>query len=150
MKVVPFIFILSAMLALGGVASADEYGGPPPGAPMPGQPMPQPGPNRMMQPRGELRQALLDRFDQNHDGRLEPNERRHAIRALRRMERQLARGGGQAARTARRARLRQVIRRYDLNGDGNVDQGEMPPDMARRLRPLDRNGDGWVDQRDER
>jgi hypothetical protein len=146
MKVVPFI--LSAMLALAGVASADEYDGPPPGA---GQPMAQPGPGRMMRPRGELRQELLDRFDQNHDGRLEPNERRQAIRALRRMERQLARGGGQqAARAARRARLRQVIRRYDLNGDGNVDQGEMPPDMARRLRPLDRNGDGWVDQRDER
>ncbi len=45
-------------------------------------------------------------------------------------------------------RLRQVIRRYDLNGDGNVDANEMPPGVARRLQKLDRNGDGWVDDAD--
>jgi len=148
MKLVPFI--VSAALALTGIARADAYG-PPPGAygPPPGA-----APMVQQRPRGELRQALLARFDRNHDGRLEPNERRLAIRALRRLERRLARGEGRGmrdpARAARRARLGRIIQRYDLNGDGNVDQGEMAPDMARRLRPLDRNGDGWVDQRDER
>ena len=43
--------------------------------------------------------------------------------------------------------MRQAIRRYDLNGDGNVDPGEMPPAAAERLRRLDRDGDGWVDER---
>jgi Ca2+-binding EF-hand superfamily protein len=129
MKVVPFI--VAAMLALAGVASADEYSGPLP-------------PQRPMTP---LRAGMLERFDANHDGRLEPNERRHAMRALRRMERQLARGQRRRLRAERR-QLRRTIRRYDLNGDGNVDPSEMPPAAAQRMRPMDRNGDGWVDEND--
>jgi Ca2+-binding EF-hand superfamily protein len=122
MKVVPFI--VSAMLALAGIAHADA-------------------PAR---PAGPLRQALLERFDANHDGRLEPKERRHAIRALRRMQRSLAHRD-RAERRAMREQ-RRAIRRYDLNGDGNVDPNEMPPAAAQRLRHLDRNGDGWVDDGD--
>ena len=41
-----------------------------------------------------------------------------------------------------------MIEHYDLNGDGRVGPGEMPPAMARKLRHLDRNGDGWVDNAD--
>jgi Ca2+-binding EF-hand superfamily protein len=147
MKVVAFI--VSAMLGIAGAAHADEYTGPvPPPAPapmaaQPGALMPPP----MQRPRGALREALLERFDTNHDGRLEPNERRHAARALRRLARRLMMQDRAAARAQRRA-LRGVIRRYDLDGDGNVSPGEMAPDMANRLRPLDRNGDGWVDERD--
>jgi hypothetical protein len=48
----------------------------------------------------------------------------------------------------RNTRLRKLVRRYDLNGDGDVGPDEMPPGLARRLRPLDRNGDGWVDETD--
>jgi hypothetical protein len=136
MKAVPFI--VSAILALTGAARADEYSGP-----LPPQPMAQ----QMPRQRGAMREALLEQFDANHDGRLEPNERRHAARALRRIARRLARSERRAARAERRA-LRQTIRRYDLNGDGNVDPSEMPPAAAERLRPLDRNGDGWVDERD--
>ncbi len=134
MKVVPFI--VSAILALAGAANADEYAGPLP-----------PPAHQMQRPMGPMRAAMLERFDANHDGRLEPNERRHAIRALRRMERQLARGQRRQLRAERR-QLRQTIRRYDLNGDGNVDRSEMPPAAAQRMRPMDRNGDGWVDEND--
>ena len=88
----------------------------------------------------------MERFDRDHDGRLDPVERKQAIKALRKLERKLER---QQMRDARRAaRLRRVIRRYDLDGDGNVGPGEIPPDVARRLRRFDRNGDGWVDDRD--
>jgi Ca2+-binding EF-hand superfamily protein len=89
-----------------------------------------------------LRRMLVERFDRNHDGRLEPGERRHAVRALRRLERKLAR------QDRRDARLRKVIRKYDLDGDGNVGPGEMPPAMAKRLRHLDHDGNGWVDDAD--
>jgi hypothetical protein len=130
MKAVPFV--LAALLS-GAVAHADPvdpYAGPPPAA----------------QPRAPLRAALLERFDANHDGRLEPRERRHAIQTLRKLARNLAR---QQMRDARRAaRLRGVIRRYDADGDGNVGPGEAPPAVQQRLRRLDRNRDGWVDDAD--
>ena len=61
-------------------------------APMPMQPMPmQPVPPERMQRRAVLRQMLLAQFDRNHDGVLEPRERRQAVRALRRLARRLAR-----------------------------------------------------------
>jgi hypothetical protein len=104
--------------------------------------------------RGQFRQLLLERFDRNHDGRLEPQERRHAIRALRKLARKLEmadhRGqGGQGGQDGewRHARAR-ALRRFDTNRDGVVGPEEMPPGMARKLRPLDRNHDGWLDERD--
>jgi hypothetical protein len=106
---------------------------------------PSPLPPHQLSPRQrpvrEMRRLLIERFDRNQDGRLEPRERRQALRALRRLERKLARQDGRGA-------LRKLIRKYDLNGDGNVDPGEMPPEMARRLRHLDRDGNGWVDRND--
>lgn len=120
-------WVLASIMAFGGVATADPG---PPGAP----PV-----------RGQFRQMLLQRFDRNHDGRLEPREKRQAIRALRRIARQLA----VSERRARRGGpAQQMIRRYDLNGDGNVGPGEMPPAMANRLRPLDQDRDGWIDDGD--
>jgi Ca2+-binding EF-hand superfamily protein len=128
MKAVPFVL---AMALAGGVASAQPVD---PYAPQPPQ------------PREQLRAELLARFDRDHDGRLDPRERKHAIKTLRRMARQLPREQMRDARRA--ARLRAVIRRYDADGDGNVGPGEMPPELARKLRRLDRNGDGWVDDAD--
>ena len=118
---------LVTTLGLGGAAYAD------PGRPDPG--------------RGQLHQLLLERFDRNHDGRLEPQERRRAIRALRRLARRLAIQERRAE--GRGGQPRGLVRRYDANGDGVVGPDEMPPGLARKLRPLDRNRDGWVDERDQ-
>jgi hypothetical protein len=119
---------LAMMMTLGtaGLAAADP-GGPPRNAP--------------------LKQALLERFDKNHDGRLEPNERRHAIKALRKLTRKMAMHERRAER--RMARERGVVRRYDQNRDGVVDPQEMPPGLAKKMQPLDRNGDGWLDDADQ-
>jgi len=88
MKLVTLLLVA----ALGGTAAADPYpmqpyGGPPPGAQV----------NvgvgvQAVPPRAAFRQTLLERFDRNHDGVLEPRERRHAAKALRRMAKRLARG----------------------------------------------------------
>ena len=92
-----------------------------------------------------LKQALMEQFDRNGDGRLEPRERMRAIRVLNRIERRLAGkdGGPQGGR--REARMKKLIERFDTNHDGNVDRSEMPPGAARKLRRFDRDGDGWVE-----
>jgi hypothetical protein len=76
-----------------GTASAQPYpmGGPPPGAQVGVGVQPVP-------PRVAFRQMMLERFDRNHDGVLEPRERRHAAKALRRMAKRLARGERRAGR----------------------------------------------------
>lgn len=139
MKLAALAFLTA--LGLGGVAAADPAGpvNPPAGPVAP----------RADRPRGQLHQLLLERFDRNHDGRLDPEERRHAIRALRRLARRMELQERRAERGARReARMRELVRRYDRNGDGVVSPDEMPPGLARRLQRLDRNGDGWLDERD--
>src|SRR5262245_58522222 len=98
--------------------------------------------------RGQFRQLLLERFDRNHDGRLEPQERQHAARALRKLARKLERGDARGQRGEWRHARARALRRFDTNGDGVIGPEEMPPGMARRLRPLDRNHDGWLDERD--
>ncbi len=103
-------------------------------------------PQRQGRGRQEMHQLLIQRFDQNGDGRLEPRERKRAARALRRIAQQLGTDQrGQGGRAGRRAML---IQKYDLDHDGNLGPGEIPPRVQQRLRRLDRNGDGWVDQRD--
>jgi hypothetical protein len=97
-------------------------------------------------PGAKLHQVLLERFDRNHDGRLEPRERRRAVRALRKLARRMAMQDRRAEH--RGVRERELVRRFDTNGDGVVGPEEMPPGLARKLRPLDRNGDGWLDERD--
>ena len=97
MKIVAFVV---ASLLSAGIASADEYYGPPAGVLVPAAPMPMPA------PRANLRAAILERFDRNGDGRLEPNERRHAIRALRRMTKRMA-------REERRAEHRRMRRDFE-------------------------------------
>ena len=156
--------VLALVLGLSGVAAADDLGpvdpyeGPPPAvAPV----VPDAPPVMMKGPRAQgqqrpLKQFLLAKFDRNHDGRLEPRERMHAAKALRRLANRLANnqgrmqgqpgrmqqpGGMQPGRMQRRQKF---IRKYDLNGDGNIGPGEMPPALGAEMRPLDRNGDGWL------
>jgi len=99
--------VLIALLMIGGVASADNYAGPPGGYALPpaGVLVPVAPPPMVVQaqpqPRAPLRAAILARFDKNHDGVLEPKERRHAARALRRLARQLAREDGAPRRQRR-------------------------------------------------
>lgn len=132
--------ILAFVLSVSGVAAADELGPvdpyavpPPPPAPMLKQP-------RQQRP---LKAFLLAKFDRNHDGRLEPRERMHAAKALRRLANRLA-GQQQQGQQGRQQRRQKFIRKYDLNGDGNVGPGEMPPALGQEMRPLDTNGDGWL------
>jgi Ca2+-binding EF-hand superfamily protein len=144
MKLAALAFLTT--LGLGGVAAADPAG---PIHPPAGPVAPRGDRPRGELPRGELRRALLERFDRNHDGRLDPEERRHAIRALRRLARRMEMQERRGERGAgREARMRELVRRYDRNGDGVVSPDEMPPGVARRLQRLDRNGDGWLDERD--
>jgi Ca2+-binding EF-hand superfamily protein len=89
-----------------------------------------------------LRRMLLAHFDRNHDGRLEPRERMRAAKALHKLANRLAKRDGRA--NDRAARKQKLIRRFDLDHDGNIGPGEMPPGLANELRPLDRDGDGWL------
>lgn len=150
----------------GGPVYVDTDAGPPP-------PRAERGPRGQRDPRGQrgqrgqrdpqavanrqkLRQALLVQFDANGDGKLGPRERMRAVRVLRRIEQRLATGpqqgqgqrqGGQGrARPGRDQQYRRFMRRYDVNGDGQVGPREVPRGAADRLRKFDRNGDGWVDQ----
>jgi len=115
--------VLAVLLGLTGAAAADEY-------------RPEPAPRAERQ---QLRRMVLERFDRNNDGRLEPAKRRQAVRALRRMARQLDR------EDRRQAKMQKLMRRYDTNHDGNLDPGEVPRTWRNKLRRFDRNGDGWVD-----
>jgi hypothetical protein len=101
---------LLTTLGLGGVAGADPV-------------------RPVDRPRGELRQLLLERFDKNHDGQLDPKERRHAIRAIRRIAHRMA---VQERREARRAN-REAGR--DANRDANREAGR---DADREARRADR------------
>jgi hypothetical protein len=65
--------------------AAQPYAGPPPGAVVGVGVEPVP-------PRAAFRQMMLERFDRNHDGRLDRRERRHAAKALRKMAKRMARG----------------------------------------------------------
>jgi hypothetical protein len=96
---------------------------------------PQQGPKRK-----QLRALVMQHFDKNHDGRLERRERKQAARALKRLANRMERTQGRP----RNGRHAKMIRRFDLNGDGNLGPGEVPPTIANELRPLDRDGDGWL------
>lgn len=108
-----------------------------------------------MAKRQKLRRALIEQFDANGDGRLGPRERMRAARTLRRIEQRLVapmqqRAGqaGPANRAGDRGsnRYGRFMRRYDVNGDGQVGPREVPRGAADRLRQFDRNGDGWVER----
>ncbi len=97
---------------------------------------------QQMAKRQRLRQALLDQFDANGDGKLGPRERVRAARVLRRIEQRLTTPERQGARAGQ---YRRFMRRHDVNGDGQVGPREVPQGAADRLRRFDRNRDGWVE-----
>jgi hypothetical protein len=109
---------------------------------------PNAAPDRQRQKNRELKRALMQQFDRNGDGRLGPRERMQAVRVLQRLQQKLAGRDGQARQGRQgqqgQPQRRRFIQRFDTNGDGNVDQSEMPPGAARKLRRLDRDRDGWV------
>jgi hypothetical protein len=135
---------LLTTLGLGGVAGADPV-------------------RPADRPPGELRQLLLERFDKNHDGQLDPRERRHAIRALRRIAHRMAvqerREAGRADRESDRETRREANREpgREANREAGLANREADREARRadrearrqaRMRALvqryDRNGDGVV------
>lgn len=104
------------------------------------------GPRQAPGSKAQLRALLLQHFDANGDGKLGPRERQRAARALHRLAIRLGQSAQQQApqRQPRQGRRGKLIYRYDLNRDGNLGPGEMPPSIADELRPLDRDGDGWL------
>jgi hypothetical protein len=130
---------LVALLGLPSLAAADDGRLRPPGGDVYDEDVGEPGPQAEQRPRGHgkqrgkrMRRAMIARFDANGDGRLQPQERKQAKRAIREKRRQ------------------RFIQRFDTNRDGNVGPGEVPPEAAKRLRRLDRNGDGWVQPNETR
>jgi hypothetical protein len=90
------------VVLLVGTASAQGYDGPPGAMPVPPPPGAVVGVGvQRVPPRVAFRQMILERFDANHDGRLEPRERRHAARTLRKLAKRLARGERSQARQPR-------------------------------------------------
>lgn len=82
-----------AILFTGSTAFAQGYYGPPGDYPVQAPP---PGAEvgvgvEAVPPRVAMRQMMLERFDANHDGRLDRRERRHAARALRKLAKRMAR-----------------------------------------------------------
>lgn len=152
--------VIASVLALPAAARADEVLNPPGGPVYVEVDNPQ-GPQGVDRTRQRaknraLRQALMAQFDQNGDGRLGPRERMRAIRVLRRIEMKLAgkgmqQGGQMQGRMGAKGKMRRkFIQRFDTNGDGSVDQSEMPPGAARKLRRFDRDRDGWLEPNEAR
>jgi hypothetical protein len=133
------MLVLVGLLGATQIAAADDQR----------EPQQQPQPQRGM----KMRRMLIEQFDRDGDGRLDQRERMRASRALRRMSMRLGQGkrgqqGQQGQRGNRQMRRQKLIQKYDLDGDGNLGPGELPPRVQQRLRRMDRNGDGWLDQRD--
>jgi hypothetical protein len=142
--------VIASMLALPSLARADEVLNPPGGqvvVQVNNGEGPQPTPDRARQraKNRALKAALMAQFDMNGDGKLGPRERMRAVRVLRRIEMKLA-GKAEQARMGRKGQMRRkLIERFDTNHDGTVDQSEMPPGAARKLRRFDRDRDGWLE-----
>ncbi len=111
--------------------------------------------------RAQRKAQILERFDANHDGQLDDQER-GALKAQRRAklaqrfdtngDGQLDRREKREAKVALRAqrmekrarRFQRLIDRFDRDHDGSLGPGEVPPKAMHKLRKLDRDGDGWV------
>lgn len=88
--------------------------------------------------------ALLQRFDRNHDGKLDEAELAAAHESM--LKSTL--GGGADNPGARKFRAA-LIRRFDKNGDGKLDEAEQAEARAAVLKRWDTNHDGRLDE-DER
>ena len=85
--------------------------------------------------------ALLQRYDLNHDGKLDEAELATAHETM------LKEGAG--AKGARAKFRTQMFKRFDKNGDGQLDEGERAEMKKYFLARFDKNGDGRLDE-DER
>jgi hypothetical protein len=139
--------VLASFLALPGLAAAEDDVLNPPGGPVyvEADHRPQAMGADQKQRSRELKRALMQQFDADGDGRLDQRERMRAARVLGKLSRKLA--GRDEARQGRNGagKRQRFIQRFDTNRDGNVDQSEMPPGAARKMRRLDRDRDGWVE-----
>lgn len=73
--------------------------------------------------RAELRQKLLQKFDKNGNGQLDPDEREAAKEAMQKRREQ---GGGQGKEGARPdpERRQKILERFDKDGDGKLSEAE--------------------------
>lgn len=104
-----------------------------------------------------LRARMLEQFDKNKDGLLDDEERAAAQKAIR--ERGLGMKAEQARPMARTpgGRLRaEALKRFDANGDGQLDESERAEMRKARgdrlaenpqiIQRFDKNGDGKLDE----
>jgi Ca2+-binding EF-hand superfamily protein len=88
---------------------------------------PGPGARQGRQPRLD-RRAILERFDEDGDGQLDEQERRQARRAMQRRQAQRRPGQGQApgarGQRGQRPTREELFRRFDTDGDGQLDEQE--------------------------
>ena len=83
---------------------------------------------------------LLRGVDQNADGEI---TREELVVAMANMRNQFDGGPWRGAGNANQA-TGQFLR-FDKNGDGQLTEGELPPDATRMLKGADRNDDGAID-----
>ncbi len=84
--------------------------------------------------------ALIQRYDRNHDGRLDADELAAAHESM--LNEKQGGGAGGAFRAA-------LVRRFDRNGDGRLDKTERAAARQALLARFDTNHDGRLDE-DER
>ena len=110
------------------------------------------------------RQEMLQRFDKNGDGKLDDDEKAAMKEALKQERGPRGSGdigglaGGAAAETVPGAELyvREMIKRFDKDGDGKLDATELTEALKARaaggqfrqqmIKMFDKNGDGVLDE----
>jgi|ERR1019366_4458431 Ca2+-binding EF-hand superfamily protein len=80
---------------------------------------------------------LLQRYDTNHDGKLDEAELAAAHEAM------LKSGGGAGERAGKLRAL--LLKRFDQNGDGRLDETERATMRSYFLARFDKDGDGRLD-----
>jgi Ca2+-binding EF-hand superfamily protein len=89
-------------------------------------------------PQGDPVERIMGRFDLNRDGVLDRAE----VAQMRQANVQKR----QAHSQQRRQRLfTRALQRFDANRDGRLGPQEVPAELAHKLTRFDHNGDGWVD-----
>jgi hypothetical protein len=75
--------------------------------------------------RAEFRQKVLEKFDANGNGQLEPDEREAAKAAMqRRREQGGGKGQGRQAGAADPERRKKMLEKFDTDGDGKLSETE--------------------------
>ena len=86
--------------------------------------------------------GLLQRYDLNHDGKLDENELAAAHEGmLKNNDGFRGVGGGERGKKMRA----QLLKKFDRNGDGKLDENERAEMRKFFLERYDKNGDGQLD-----